>query len=156
MSAKLADDELLISRTFDAPASLMFELWTDPVHFKNWMGPGKYECRHAEMDLRVGGAYRGMIYADDTGEGWFGGVYREIEPNTRLVFTFKWDSGPSGELETLVTITFREERDGRTTMTFHQTPFMNVERRDSHIGGWNSAFTKFGEYVEKLARETTQ
>ncbi|HJS80484.1 MAG TPA: SRPBCC domain-containing protein [Vitreimonas sp.] len=156
MSARLADDELLITRTFDAPASLLFELWTDPAHFKNWMGPGKYECRHAEMDLRVGGAYRGMIYAEDDGESWFGGVYREIERSTRLVFTFKWDRGPSGELEALVTITFREEADGRTTMSFHQTPFLNVERRDSHIGGWNGAFDKLGAYAEELARETTK
>src|SRR5688500_12396093 len=102
MSAKLADYELLISRTFDAHPSLMFDLWTDPAHFKHWMGPGKYECRHAEMDLRVGGGYRGMIYAEDSGESWFDGVYREIEPNTRLVFTFKWDHGPSGDVETLV------------------------------------------------------
>jgi uncharacterized protein YndB with AHSA1/START domain len=152
MSAKLADDELLISRTFDAPAALMFELWTDPAHFKNWMGPGSYECRHAEIDLRVGGAYRGMIKSPDD-ESWFGGVYREIESPSRLVFTFKWDKGPSGERETLVTITFREEADGRTTMTFHQTPFMDVERRNAHIGGWNGAFDKFGDYAEKLARE---
>jgi uncharacterized protein YndB with AHSA1/START domain len=155
MSAKLADDELLISRTFDAPAALMFELWTNPAHFKHWMGPGAYECRHAEMDLRVGGAYRGMIKSPDD-ESWFGGVYREIENPSRRVFTFKWDKGPSGERETLVTITFREEADGRTTMTFHQTPFISVERRDAHVGGWNGAFTKFGDYAEKLARETTQ
>jgi uncharacterized protein YndB with AHSA1/START domain len=156
MSAQLADDELLITRTFDAPASLMFELWTDPAHFRHWMGPGKYECRQVEMDVRVGGAYRGMIYAEDTGESWFDGLYREIEPYTRLVFTFKWDHGPSGDVETLVTITFREEADGRTTMTFHQTPFLSVERRDSHVGGWTSAFNKFGEYAEKLAGEQKQ
>jgi uncharacterized protein YndB with AHSA1/START domain len=153
MSATLADDELLITRTFDAPASLLFALWTDPAHFKHWMGPGKYECRHVEMDVRVGGAYRGMIYAEDTGESWFEGIYREIEPYTRLVFTFKWDHGPSGDVETLVTVTFREEADSRTTMNFHQTPFLSVERRDSHVGGWTSAFNKFGEYAEKLATE---
>lgn len=156
MSAQLADDELLIQRTFDAPAALMFDLWTDPTHFKNWMGPGDHECRHSEMDLRIGGAYRGMIYSPTHGESWFGGVYREIERPTRLVFTFKWDTGPSVAMETLVTITFREEADGRTTMTFHQSPFLDVERRDSHIGGWTSAFNKFGDYAEKLAKEQTQ
>ena len=155
MSATLADDELLITRIVDAPADIVFSMWTDPMHFRHWMGPGKYECRAAEMDVRVGGAYRGMIYADETGEGWFGGIYREIIPNKRLVFTWKWDSGPSGELETLVTITFAEH-DGKTTMTFHQSPFLNVERRDSHVGGWNSAFNNLGEYAEQLAKEQTQ
>ena len=156
MSATQADDELLITRVVDAPADIVFSMWTDAEHFKHWMGPGKYVCRAAELDVRVGGAYRGMIFAEDDGESWFGGVYREIEPNTRLVFTFKWDRGPSGELETLVTITFREDANGYTTMTFHQSPFLNVERRDSHVGGWNSAFNNLGEYAEKLAREKTQ
>jgi uncharacterized protein YndB with AHSA1/START domain len=152
MSARLADDELLITRTFDAPASLIFALWTDPTHFKNWMGPGDFECREARIDLRVGGGYRGMIYSSEYGENWFGGVYREIEPYQRLVFTFKWDSGPSGEVETLITITLAEH-DGQTTMTFHQTPFISVERRDSHVGGWNGAFDKLGAYAEKLTQE---
>lgn len=156
MSATLADDELLITRAFDAPASLMFALWTDPQHFKNWMGPGSYECREAEMDVRVGGAFRAMIYSDEHGgENWFGGVYREIEPNRRLVFTFKWDNGPSGDVESLVTITF-EERDGKTTQLFHQSRFLNVERRDSHVGGWNSAFNKQQTYAEQTAKETAQ
>ena len=155
MSATLADDELLITRSFDAPADVVFSLWTDPEHFKHWMGPGKYQCRQAHMDVRVGGAYRGMIYADDTGESWFGGVYREIEPNKRLVFTFKWDTGPHSEVDTLITITF-QERDGKTTQLFHQTPFLSVERRDAHVGGWNGAFDKLGVYAEKCTREHAQ
>ena len=155
MSAMLADDELLITRSFDAPADVVLSLWTDPEHFKHWMGPGKYQCRQAQMDVRVGGAYRGMIYADDTGESWFGGVYREIEPNRRLVFTFKWDTGPHSDVDTLITITF-QERDGKTTQLFHQTPFLNVERRDAHVGGWNGAFDKLGVYAEKCTREHAQ
>ncbi len=154
MSAALADDELLITRIFDAPADIVFSMWTEPRHFRRWMGPGSYECRAAEMDVRVGGSYRGMIYADDTGENWFGGVYREIDPPQRLVFTFTWDSGPHRGVETLVTITFREDGDGRTAMTFHQTPFTAVERRDAHIGGWNGAFNKLGDYAQQCAMET--
>jgi uncharacterized protein YndB with AHSA1/START domain len=148
MSARLADDELLITRTFDAPASLMFALWTDPRHFRNWMGPEGFECVEAQIDLRVGGRYRGMIRSPETGDSWFGGEYREIEPNRRLVFTFMWDEGPSGEVETLVTITF-DERDGKTTQTFHQSPFISVARRDAHVGGWTSAFNKLGAYAVK-------
>ena len=148
MSARLADDELLITRTFDAPASLMFALWTDLRHFRNWMGPEGFECVEAEIDLRVGGRYRGMIRSPETGDSWFGGEYREIEPNRRLVFTFMWDEGPSGEVETLVTITF-EERDGKTTQTFHQSPFISVARRDAHVGGWTSAFNKLEAYASQ-------
>lgn len=155
MSATLTNDELLITRTFDAPAALLFALWTDPQHFKNWMGPGSFECRAIEMDVRVGGAYRGMIHSAESGESWFGGTYRELEPNKRIVFTWTWDSGPSGDVESLVTITF-DERNDRTTQLFHQTKFLSAERRDSHVGGWTKCFDKLGGYAEKITRETAQ
>ncbi len=56
MSATHADDDLLITRTFDAPASLVFRLWSEPEHFRRWMGPDGFECVEAEMDFRVDGA----------------------------------------------------------------------------------------------------
>jgi uncharacterized protein YndB with AHSA1/START domain len=153
MSARLADDELLITRTFDAPAAVVFALWTKPEHFKRWMGPQDFTCREAEMDFRVGGSYRAMIKSPERGENWFGGVYREIVANKRLVFTFRWNNeGPSAGVDTLVTITF-EERDGKTVQTFHQTPFLSVERRDSHVGGWSSAFDKLATYATQIAKE---
>ena len=58
MSARLADDELLITRTFDAPASVLFAVWSKPEHMKRWMGPTGFTCPVAEIDFRVGGAYR--------------------------------------------------------------------------------------------------
>lgn len=150
---KIADDELLIIRTFDAPPSVLFALWSSPSHLKRWMGPKDFTCPEATVDFRVGGAYRVMIKSAEHGESWFGGVYREIERDKRLVFTFTWENeGPSAGIETVVTITF-EGRDGRTVQTFHQSPFRNVERRDSHIGGWNQAFDKEEAYARDVARE---
>jgi uncharacterized protein YndB with AHSA1/START domain len=71
----------------------------------------------------------------------------------RLVFTFTWENeGPSAGLETLVTITF-EERDGKTVQIFHQAPFRNLERRNSHVEGWNQAFDKEAIYARDVARE---
>jgi uncharacterized protein YndB with AHSA1/START domain len=155
MSASLGDDQLLIVRTFDAPASLVFSLWSDPKHFRRWMGPEGFDCPEAKIDFRVGGAYRAMIRSEAKGENWFGGVYREIEPPRRLVFTFAWDDGPSAEVETLVTILF-EEKAGKTVQTFHQTPFLTRERRDSHVGGWSSAFEKARAYAATLTKETAR
>jgi uncharacterized protein YndB with AHSA1/START domain len=152
VSAKLADDELLITRTFDAPASLVFALWSKPEHVKRWMGPKDFECPEVEMDFRVGGAYRAMIRSAKHGESWFGGVYREIDQDRRLVFTFTWDDGPSAGVETIVTILF-EERDGKTIQTFHQTPFLNAQRRDAHVGGWSGIFDKQQAYAEQFAKE---
>ena len=155
MSARLADDELLITRWLDARPSVIFALWSQPEHFKRWMGPTNFTCPEAEIDFRVGGTYRAMIKSAEHGENWFSGVYREIEQDKRIVFTFAWDNdGPSAGVETLVTITF-EERDDRTVQTFHQRPFTNVERRDSHVGGWNEAFDKQQAYAAKIAKERT-
>ena len=146
---RIADDELLITRTFDAPPSVVFALWSSAEHMKRWMGPRNFTCPEAMIDFRVGGAYRAMIRSDEHGESRFSGVYREIVANERLVFTFTWE----GEgRETLVTITL-QGRDGKTVQTFHQAPFDNIGRRDSHVGGWNEAFDKEAVYSEKIAKE---
>src|SRR5262245_35491061 len=143
---KLADNELLIVRTFNAPPSVVFALWSSAEHLKRWMGPKSFTCPEATVDFRVGGRYRVMIKSAEYGENWFGGVYCEIVPEERLVFTFTWDNdGPSAGLEMLVTITF-EEQDGKTVQTVHQSPFSTVERRDSHVGGWSEAFDKEAAY----------
>lgn len=156
MSATLADDELLITRTFDAPVSLVFSMWSDPAHFQRWMGPEGFDCPVAEIDFRVGGAYRAVIRSDEYGENPFSGVYREIIPNRKLVFTFAWgNDGPSAGVETIVTILF-EERGGKTVQTFHQAKFADVERRDSHVGGWSSAFDKQAAYALTIIKEQTR
>jgi uncharacterized protein YndB with AHSA1/START domain len=147
------ETELSIVRTFDAPAALVFSMWSDPEHFAAWIGPENFSCPVVEMDFRVGGAYRALILSADTGESWFSGVYREITPGSRLVFTFTWNNtGPSAGVETLITLTF-EERDGHTVQTFHQTPFLDQERRDSHREGWTSAFDKLAHHLRALAAQ---
>lgn len=152
MTATQTDDDLLIVRNFDAPAALIFRLWTDPAHFRRWIGPKEFECIETAIDLRVGGAYHAVIRSSGTGDSRFSGVYREIEPNRRLVFTFAWHEGPAAGVETLVTILL-EERDGRTTQTFHQAPFLKAEHRDSHRGGWNSTFDRLADYAITQRRQ---
>jgi uncharacterized protein YndB with AHSA1/START domain len=149
---KVADNELLIVRSFDAPPSLIFALWSNPDHLKRWIGPKGFTCREAMIDFRVGGVYRVMIESPERGESWFGGVYREIEPDKRLVFTFTWDEGPSAGREMLITITF-EERGGKTIQTFHQAPFRDAAARDRHVHGWNGGFDKEEMYLQQLAKE---
>lgn len=152
---QVADNELLITRTFAAPASVLFALWSQPKHLKRWMGPHDFDCPQADVDFRVGGAYRILIRSAAHGDNWFGGIYRAIEPARRLVFTFAWDNdGPSAGMETLVTVTFAEQ-DGNTVQTFHQAPFHGVERRDSHVGGWTGCFDKQAAYAAQIGKEQT-
>jgi uncharacterized protein YndB with AHSA1/START domain len=150
---KLADDELLITRTFDAPVTLVFAIWAEREHMIRWLGPKGFTCTSLEMDFRPGGAWRACIVSAEYGKHWMGGQYREIEQDRRIVYTFAWEDGPDQPgVETLVTVTFREQ-DGQTIQSFHQTPFIHVEARDSHIDGWSECFDREEAYVESLAKE---
>ena len=143
------DRELVISRTFDAPRDLVFAAWTDPHHVREWWGPVSYPARYVEMDVRPGGAWRMCLRSTEgKPELWQGGVFREVVPPERLVFTFAWDEEGERGLQTLVTVTFTEE-GGKTRMTFRQVPFQSVEERDGHQGGWNSTFSRLDGLLEQ-------
>src|SRR4051812_49858916 len=105
----IADDELFLVRVFDAPVALVFRLWSNPELRARWWGPKGFTCTHLEQDFRPGGAWRACISSPTHGESWQRGVFREIERDRRIVFTFAWEGGPSAAIETLVTITFAEE-----------------------------------------------
>lgn len=144
------DDELLIRRSFAAPASLVFLIWSRREHMIRWLGPKDFTCTHLDFDFREGGAYRACIQSEVYGDNWFGGRFLQIEPERKIVMTFAWDEESGRDLETVITVTF-EEREGRTLQTFHQRPFSSVEARDSHIGGWNECFDREQAYAETLA-----
>jgi uncharacterized protein YndB with AHSA1/START domain len=142
-----AKHELTITRVFDAPRGLVFEMWTDPAHAVHWWGPREYPATHLEMDVRPGGAWRNCLTSPETGkELWQGGVFREVVPPERLVFTFSWEEEGERGLETLVTVTFADE-GGKTRMTFHHAPFQTVAERDGHGYGWNSTFDRLVEHL---------
>ncbi len=144
------DDELLISRTFDAPVALVFRLWEDRDHMIRWWGPEKFTCTALDWELTPGRRWHSTMAAKDWGMTGMGGVIREVERNKRIIFTFKWDRDGENPVDTLIAVTF-EERNGQTIESFHQTPFVSVAARDSHIGGWNSLINKQQLYVENMA-----
>lgn len=143
----LQDDELYLVRVFDAPLALVFRLWEDPEHRARWWSPKGFTCASLKQDFRPGGAWRACIVSPTTGESWHGGTFREIERDRRIVFTFAWDAGPAAGVDTVITVTFAEQQ-GMTVQTFHQTPFANVERRDSHVVGWSLLLDKAQAYAE--------
>jgi uncharacterized protein YndB with AHSA1/START domain len=139
--------ELTITRTFNAPAALVFKAWTQAEHLVRWLGPKSHPAREVEVDFREGGAWRACLRSPDGEDLWMGGQYREISPPDRLVLTFAWDS--TG-FETVVTIRL-EEVGERTVMHFHQAPFASVDSRDSHNEGWSSSFDRLAEHVADFA-----
>ena len=115
-----SDEQILITREFAAPRHLVFRAFTTPELVRRWWHANRGEMTVAEIDLRVGGAWRYVMVAHDGTEVGFHGEYREIVPDERIVSTEVYEGLPEGVTEeegaTLNTATFAE-RDGRTTLT---------------------------------------
>jgi uncharacterized protein YndB with AHSA1/START domain len=114
------DEQIRITRDFDAPRHLVYKAWTTPELVKRWWNAKRGEVTVAEIDLRVGGKWRYAMVTPDGPEVAFHGEYREIVPNERLVTTEIYEGLPEDVSEedaaTLNTATF-DERDGHTTLT---------------------------------------
>jgi uncharacterized protein YndB with AHSA1/START domain len=139
----LTKPSLTIRRRVNAPPAQVFAAWTDPQKIMRWFGPGQVQCTHAEFDARVGGRYVIAAQSPDGDKHQVGGVVREIVPNQKLVYTWAWHSMP--ERESLVTIELKPDGDG-TLLTLTHAQFADVDARDRHQNGWNSALDK----MEKL------
>ena len=112
---KKSERELVVTRTFNAPARIVFEAWTKPELFKRWwvpksMGMSLLSC---EMDVRVGGRYR-LEFSYEGSKAAFFGTYKEVTPHSRLVWT-----NEESEDGAITTVTF-EEKDGKTLLVMHE------------------------------------
>src|SRR5262249_51188585 len=148
-----AERELNIRRTFNAPRDVVFRAWTEPQLLAQWSCPRGFTFSENRGELRVGGAFFARMRSPEGTEHRLRGVYREIVPPERLVFTHCWvdESGTPGP-ETLVTVSLAE-RDGRTAMLFQQGIFASVEARDGHGQGWGSCFERLAELLERAGGE---
>ena len=141
---------LHMQRVFDAPRALVWRAWTNPEVMVLWLGPVEWPAISASQDLRVGGAWRACLRSPQTGqELWQGGVYREIVPEERLVFTFKWDEshedGPP--VDTLVTVEFSDAPGGGTLMDFTHEGLKSEQSLVGHRYGWTSTFERLEAFL---------
>jgi uncharacterized protein YndB with AHSA1/START domain len=120
-----ADEEILITREFDAPKHLVYKAYTTPELVSRWWPGRRGEMRSAEIDLRHGGAWRYVMIAHGEYEVAFHGEYSEVVENERLVTTEVYEGAPEGSAPALNIVTF-EETDGRTTLSI----LMRVESRE--------------------------
>jgi uncharacterized protein YndB with AHSA1/START domain len=124
-----SDEQILITREFDAPKHLVYKAWTTPELVKRWWSAKRGEVTVADIDLRVGGKWRYVMIASEGFEVGFHGEYREIVPNERLVSTEVYEGMPDAEALNTLTLT---ESDGRTTLTI-LVEHTSKEDRDGHI-----------------------
>ena len=146
------DEQILITREFDAPKQLVYEAFTTPELVKRWWSAKRGEVTVAEIDLRVGGKWRYVMVTDGGFEVGFHGEYREILPNERIVSTEVYEGMPEGapEEEAVNTATFTEV-DGRTTLTILVT-HTSKEFRDGHINsGMEDGLQDALNLLEQLA-----
>jgi uncharacterized protein YndB with AHSA1/START domain len=131
-TATAVKPSLTIKRRFNTAPEKVYAAWIDPEKMSRWLGPPDVIKVNATTDVTIGGRYTiQMIVPND--EHNVTGVYREIVPNRKLVFTWGWYSTP--ERESLVTVTFTPDGDG-TLMTLHHEQFFDEAARDRHEQGW--------------------
>jgi uncharacterized protein YndB with AHSA1/START domain len=123
------DEQILITREFDAPRELVYKAWTTPELVKRWWSANRGEVTVADIDLRVGGTWQYVMVADGGFEVAFHGEFREIVPNERIVSTEVYEGMPGAEA--VDTVIF-DEVEGRTTLTI-LVQHTSKEHRDAHI-----------------------
>jgi uncharacterized protein YndB with AHSA1/START domain len=137
---------LTLKRHLKASPAQVFAAWTDPQKIVRWMGPGEIVGEHAESEPRAGGRYRFVMRRPDGDRHVVGGVFREVVPNEKLVFTWSWEVAPPDEpYESLVTVLLKPEGGGTLLTLIHEKLF-DEESRDGHSAGWLGAIDK----LEKL------
>ena len=124
--------EILITRTFNAPAHLIYKAWTTPALVSRWWVANRGAMKTTDIDLRVGGKWRWVMVAEGGFEVAFHGVYLELEPPHRIVYTEVFEGVPMSEEDAAInTLTFTE-RDGKTVAELRvKHPIQ--EHRDMHI-----------------------
>ena len=162
-NSTMTKDAVVIERTFDAPADLIWQMWTQPEHFKRWYGPTGFTVSVAEMDVRVGGKRLiCMASPDGSMKMWFTGEYIEISPNERLVYTDSMadengnivssaDMGmPEGHPDTTEVSVVIEDLGGRTKIVMTHA---GVSADSGGAGGWNQAFAKLADHIETVLND---
>ena len=145
---RTSDREVVVTRTFDAPARLVYEAWTKPELFEQWWVPRSMgmTLRSCELDVRTGGEYR-LVFGDDPANPMaFFGKYLDVVPNQRIV----WTNEESGADGSVTTVTF-EEKDGKTTLVLSEL-YPTKEALDAAGTGAQEAMIEtFGQLDELLA-----
>jgi uncharacterized protein YndB with AHSA1/START domain len=141
---------LEMRRTIRTSREQAFAAWTDPSQLRQWFAVAEdFTTPLAEVDLKVGGRFRlGMKAPGDNPLLIVGGVYQEILPPEKLVFTWQWESADPDEPETLVTVEFYEG-EGVTEIVLKHELFTDVMQRNKHGEGWAGCLDRLERLLER-------
>jgi uncharacterized protein YndB with AHSA1/START domain len=135
---------LTLKRQLKAAPARVFAAWTEPDKIVKWFGPDAGPVKDASVDPRVGGRYAITFYTEDGEQHHVSGLYREVVPNEKLVFTWAWRTMPGRE--SLVTVLIKPDGTGSLLTLFHEQ-FFDEAARDRHRQGWGSCIDKLERYL---------
>jgi uncharacterized protein YndB with AHSA1/START domain len=135
---------LTLKRRFNAAPEKVYAAWTEPAQLTKWFGPDSGAVTHAEAELRSGGRYTIEFRSEDGEEHHVSGIYREVVPNEKLVFSWAWQTMP--ERESLVTILIKPDGEGSLLTLIHEQ-FYDEPARDRHQQGWTGCLDKLERYL---------
>jgi uncharacterized protein YndB with AHSA1/START domain len=151
----VADREIVIGRTFRAPARIVFDAWTKPEFVRRWWAPTSRGVTlvQCDADVRAGGKYRYVLEKDGTELG-FSGAYKEVTPHSRLVYNQIFEPAADGSEGAIITVTF-EERDGKTKLVAREL-YPSKEIRDIVIasgmeGGMRETMNQLDALVASIS-----
>ncbi len=141
------DDTLVIIREFTAAQDLVFDVLTKAEHLAKWQVPSNMEINLVETDFVKGGKYKISMHSPDKGFDFeLFGVYEEIDPPNKVVFT---QNVPGAEPMSTITITLNQDGD-KTQMVFKQSGIASKQMRDHGLNGWAPVFDRLSEYITNL------
>lgn len=132
---------LEFKRVMPAAPPEVFRLFADPDELARWWGPAGFSVPSLDFNPAVGSSYRIEMQPPEGDAFYLTGEFREVDPPTRLSFTFVWEPPDPDDVETLVELSFREADDA-TEVDFRQGTFKTEERRELHRSGWGDSFEK--------------
>jgi uncharacterized protein YndB with AHSA1/START domain len=144
--ARPAGLALDMTRRVDASRDAVFGACTDPAELAKWFGPRGFTARTVEFDPRVGGAYRLAMQPPEGDVFYLGGEFREIDAPSRLAYTFNYEEPDPDDVETVVTLTFRD-LGASTEVTLNQAPFATEARLALHEDGWGDTLDRLEELL---------
>ncbi len=136
---------LTMSRALPARPPAVWRAMTDPAQLARWWGPKGFSVPELEFEPQTGRSYRIAMQPPEGDLFHLSGEFQEVEPPSRLAYTFAWDPPDADDRETLVTLSL-EDRGDRTEVSLAQGDFATEERLELHRGGWSDSFEK----LEKL------
>jgi len=141
---------LALDRHYPVAPEKVWRAWTDAEAVKRWWGPGPGEpVSLAELDVRVGGRFRIVFGGPDGKMHECAGVYKEVVPNRKLVFTWHWPNS-TPERVSVVTIIFKEV-NGETDLLFKHEQLFDEKARDDHKRGWSASLDKLADFFKGAA-----